>query len=110
MTARSVNDLVAQLQAYRLLPADQLAVVSRDLAPLFPDPKNLMRDLVLRGWLTPHQANRLLQGRGSELAAPQQTAPEPTLLDSGLRWRLGLILGGVFLMILLIVLVTRPKS
>jgi hypothetical protein len=114
MAAPSVNELVAQLQAYRLLPADQLAVVTSDLIHRYPDPRNLLRDLVQRGWLTPHQANRLLQGRGSELAptAPQQSvAPaSPTLLNSGVRWRLGLIIGGVFLLIVLIAFLARPKS
>lgn len=33
----------------------------------FPDPKALANELIQRGWLTPYQANLLLQGRGQEL-------------------------------------------
>src|SRR2546427_5133114 len=111
MAAPSLNELVAQLQAYRILPADQLAVVTGQLVQHFAEPHQLVRDLVLGGWLTTHQATRLLQGRGSELAAPPAgQAPEPTVLDSGVRWRLGLILGCAFLLIFLIALLTRPKS
>src|SRR5262245_21997333 len=109
MAAPSLNELVAQLQAYRILPADQLSVVTGQLVQHFSDPHQLVRDLVLRGWLTPHQANRLLQGRASELAPPAQIITEPTVLDSGVRWRLGLILGVAFLLIFLIALLTRPK-
>jgi hypothetical protein len=114
MAALSANDLVAQLRTFRLLPEEQLAILSSDLLQRFPDPKELMRELLQRGWLTPHQANRLLQGRGCELApsAPPQAlvAAPPTILDSGVRWRLGLIIGGVFLMIALIAFLARPKA
>src|ERR1700738_3875697 len=33
----------------------------------FPDPKLLSKELIERGWLTPFQANQLLNGRGPEL-------------------------------------------
>jgi hypothetical protein len=106
MPVPSLTDLIQQLRNAHLLSEDQLAAVARDLAPVLPDVGSLLRDLVQRGWLKPEQANLLVQGRGRELAPPPRTVegPEPTILDSGVRWRLAAILGGVFLLLIILVL------
>jgi tRNA A-37 threonylcarbamoyl transferase component Bud32/Leucine-rich repeat (LRR) protein len=67
MAASSTASLLDALRRYRLLEPAQLEQVSRDPPTLFPDPRALARVLIGRGWLTPYQANKLLQGRGPEL-------------------------------------------
>ncbi len=67
MAAATSNDLVAQLRLYRLLETAQLDEVERTLAPQFPEPKPLAKDLLKRGWLTPFQVNQLFNGRGKSL-------------------------------------------
>ncbi len=62
----SVVPLVRDLRQYRLLDAAQLGEVEAQAAH-FADAKALAAELMRRGWLTPHQANRLLMGRGREL-------------------------------------------
>jgi WD40 repeat protein/serine/threonine protein kinase len=59
-------DLVDVLRNGELLEADQLADTAQ-LQATFPDGKDLASELIRRDWLTPFQANSLLQGRGSEL-------------------------------------------
>ncbi len=51
----------------RLLEGAQLDEMMRDLQPRFPEPRALAGELIRREWLTPYQANQLLQGRGQEL-------------------------------------------
>src|SRR5262245_53714652 len=63
----STASLVEALRQFPLLRPPQLAEVTRTLAPRFADPKALARELIQRGWLTPYQANQLLQGRGQGL-------------------------------------------
>jgi serine/threonine protein kinase len=66
MPISSTTSLVDALQLYHLLepvPLEQLPA----LAESIPDPKGLARELIRRDWLTPYQANQLLQGRGAEL-------------------------------------------
>ena len=67
MNAPFLAPFVTALRELRLLDKAQLAEVDRDLSEHSPDPKDLARELVQRGWLTPYQANQLLQGRGKEL-------------------------------------------
>jgi serine/threonine protein kinase len=67
MAVASTASLVDALRHYRLLEPVQLEEVVRSLQARFPDPKALARELIARGWLTPYQANMLLQGRGQEL-------------------------------------------
>ena len=67
MAAASTDPLVDALRQLRLLDSGQLAEVDLDLAPRFPEPKALARELIRRDWLTPYQANQLLQGRGQQL-------------------------------------------
>src|SRR5580693_9032796 len=64
-TASSVA-LVDALRQYRLLEPTQLEE-AKSLQASLPDPKALAGELIRRGWLTPYQANQLLQGRGQEL-------------------------------------------
>src|SRR5436189_4122435 len=59
-------DLVTLLRSFRLLEPDRLAQVVR-VSGSFSDPRLLAKDLIQRGWLTPYQVNKLLQGRGQEL-------------------------------------------
>src|SRR5262245_42244694 len=72
----STASLVAALRQFRLLEPLQLAEVTRTLATRFPDPKGLARELIQRGWLTPYQANQLLQGRGHGLVLGSYTLLE----------------------------------
>ncbi|MBY0522173.1 MAG: protein kinase [Gemmataceae bacterium] len=62
-----VLNLVDVLRQFRLLEAAQLEEATRNLQPRLPDPRQLARELLQRGWLTAYQVNQLLQGRGAEL-------------------------------------------
>src|SRR3954463_14435462 len=66
MAVSSTAPLVDNLRQYRLLEAAQLQELP-SLQARFPDPKTLAGELIRRGWLSPYQANQLLQGRGQEL-------------------------------------------
>src|SRR4051812_33279042 len=66
MALASTTTLVDALRQYRLLEPPQL----QDILPLqarFSDSKSLAGELIRRSWLTPFQANQLLQGKGQEL-------------------------------------------
>jgi serine/threonine protein kinase/Leucine-rich repeat (LRR) protein len=67
MPSGSTASLVDLLRQYRLLEPAQLDEVTQRLHARFPEGKALARELIQRGWLTPFQANLLLQGRGQEL-------------------------------------------
>ncbi len=67
MPLASVETLVSVLRESQILPAAQLAELVRDLTARFAEPHLLARELVARGWLTPFQANRLLQDRAGDL-------------------------------------------
>jgi serine/threonine protein kinase len=61
---RSVAECLETLGRLPLLTSTQL----KDLPRLrLADPRALAKALLQRGWLTPYQANQLLQGRGGEL-------------------------------------------
>ena len=66
MTAAVVS-LVELLRQYRVLDSTQLDELAGGLQERFSDPKALAKELIQRNWLTPFQANLLLQGRGKEL-------------------------------------------
>jgi WD40 repeat protein/serine/threonine protein kinase len=66
MPLTATADLVAALGTYHLLDPDQLGELPA-LVARFPEPKALAGDLIRCGWLTPFQANQLLQGRGKDL-------------------------------------------
>jgi serine/threonine protein kinase len=72
----STASLVEALRQFRLLEPLQLAEVTEFLPTRFPDPKALARELIQRGWLTPYQANQLLQGRGPGLVLGSYTLLE----------------------------------
>jgi hypothetical protein len=62
----SARDLVEALKVGRFLDAPQRAQLESECAR-FPDASSLARQLLERGWLTPLQANLLLQGRAADL-------------------------------------------
>ena len=62
----TASTLLEALQRYRLL-APGLSGTADDLQQHFPEPRNLARELLKRGWLTAYQVNQLLQGRGQDL-------------------------------------------
>jgi hypothetical protein len=66
MATASTAPLVDALRQYHLLEAVQLEELI-NLQARFSDPKALAGELIKRGWLTPYQANQLLQGKGQEL-------------------------------------------
>src|ERR1700686_5363725 len=57
---------VDELEKHRLLGPGQISE-ARSLAGSDTDPKGLAGQLIHRGWLTPFQVNRVLQGRGESL-------------------------------------------
>ncbi len=65
--ALSVISLVESLCQSRLLEPAQEAVLVRDLQGEFPDPQQLAKELVRRGWLTAYQLTEVAQGRGADL-------------------------------------------
>src|SRR5262245_37086070 len=67
MTNTPSTSLVDDLRACQILAEAQLRELETALVPQFPDPKQLVRELVRRGWVTAFQANRLAQGRVREL-------------------------------------------
>jgi len=67
MPPASTANLVDSLRRYRLLEPPQLEELARDPAGRRPDPKEVARHLLGRGWLTPYQVNQLLQDRGQDL-------------------------------------------
>jgi serine/threonine-protein kinase len=67
MAAASTYSLVDALRQHRLLEPAQLAQVTGTLQARFAEPKALAGELLRRGWLTPYQANQLLQGKSEDL-------------------------------------------
>lgn len=66
MGVASAPDLIASIRQLGLLDAEPLATLAQSPASKLP-PKDLARELVNKGLLTPFQANQLLNGRGKEL-------------------------------------------
>ncbi len=71
MAIQTVAALVAELDQSRVLPATQLDEVVRRLQPAYADPRDLARELLKRGWLTPFHVNQIFQGRGLDLVLGQ---------------------------------------
>ena len=67
MRLDSVAALLEAMRQCRLLEAVHLDEIERNIAPRYPDPLALAKELVRRGMLTPLQVNLLLQGNGGEL-------------------------------------------
>jgi WD40 repeat protein len=61
MADPSLRRLLERLRKSQFLDEKQLTEVRNTLAPASADAATLARTLVQRGWLTPHQAKRLLQ-------------------------------------------------
>ncbi len=66
MPVDSAGHFADLLRHHHLLDVAQLAQLA-GLQARLPEPHELARELLQRGWLTPYQANQLLQGRGREL-------------------------------------------
>jgi serine/threonine protein kinase len=66
MTLVSLPIFIEELEQYALLGPEQLAELAQLQARL-PDAHALARELIKRDWLTPYQANQLLQGHGKSL-------------------------------------------
>jgi serine/threonine protein kinase/WD40 repeat protein len=67
MALATLAALLAALEDLQLLRSGQLAEARRLAETFGPDAKILARELMQRGWLTPFQANYLVQGRGHDL-------------------------------------------
>lgn len=63
----ATTGIVDVLDDPRLLPREQFEQLMDELIPCCDDWQILGPELVYRGWLTPFQLKRLLQGRGQEL-------------------------------------------
>jgi serine/threonine-protein kinase len=60
-------ELLEALRRHGILEPDQLDSLERDPPPGGAEARGLARELMRREWLTPYQANQLLQDRGAEL-------------------------------------------
>jgi serine/threonine protein kinase/WD40 repeat protein len=67
MPVPSPEELLAFLQEHGFLTPSQLQHVRGNGQTKFADARDLARELVDRNWLTPYQANQLLQGNGADL-------------------------------------------
>jgi serine/threonine-protein kinase len=67
MSIRTLAALVDALAEHSLLEREQLAELSSPALASLNDPRELLRELVRRGWLTAYQANQLSLGRGEDL-------------------------------------------
>lgn len=66
MAHTTTSALVDELRQLRLLESAQLEETAR-LQERYADPKDLVRELLARDWLTGYQANQLLTGKGHQL-------------------------------------------
>jgi eukaryotic-like serine/threonine-protein kinase len=66
MSGLTIPNFLGQLQAYRLVTEVQLSEI-KERGKRFADVQALARELIRRDWLTPYQANQLLQGKGENL-------------------------------------------
>jgi serine/threonine-protein kinase len=69
--ADSVTAFVESVSSIALLRGTQAEELTGTLQTRFASPKALAKELLQRGWLTPYQANQLLQGRGPDLVLGQ---------------------------------------
>jgi serine/threonine protein kinase len=63
----TVADFMNAVRDSQLLDGAQLDEVSQELLPRYEDPKDLAQQLTQRGWLTPYQADQLLEGQPQNL-------------------------------------------
>src|SRR5262245_61969813 len=67
MPIDSIPALIQALSEYHLLAPTAQEELNGSLASRFNSPRELCKELLNRGWLTPFQVNQVLQGRGAEL-------------------------------------------
>jgi serine/threonine-protein kinase len=67
MTIATVSEFVDAVGQCHLLEPEQLAELTGDIQSRFAEPRQLAKELMQRGWLTPYQVNHLLQGRHGDL-------------------------------------------
>src|SRR5262245_41178714 len=67
MALDSIGQFVDLLLSSRILPQEQLTVVTRELLARIRDSRGLAKELLQRGWLTVYQVNQLFQGNGRDL-------------------------------------------
>jgi len=75
MSVGSVVNFVEAIRQNRVLEPDRLDELSR-LQGSFPDPRQLAKHLLQRGWLTPYQINQIMAGRGTDLCFGQYVVLE----------------------------------
>jgi serine/threonine-protein kinase len=66
MSTDPVTSFIDQLRGSQILDVAQFEEVER-LRQMARQPAELARELIKRGWLTPHQANQVARGRSAEL-------------------------------------------
>jgi WD40 repeat protein len=76
MTIATIGALVEVLRQSRLLDARRMEKLTRKLQHRHSDPRDLAKDLVRRGWLTPQQINQLFTGRLPRAIAVPAAVPE----------------------------------
>jgi serine/threonine protein kinase len=76
MPFHSIAHLVQEIGRYRLLDASQMEELKRTLVPAFADPRDLIREIMQRGWLTPFQANKLAADKAQDLILGSYTLLE----------------------------------
>ena len=64
---RSLAVLLERFQSYQLLEPEQLDEFLRGDPDRWAGPEALAEELVRRGWITPYQVERILDGRGQDL-------------------------------------------
>jgi serine/threonine protein kinase len=67
MSANQVAAFHNLLREHRLLEPEQLEEVGRDLERRYPEPRDLAKDLVQRGWMTPFQIQQISQKKVRDL-------------------------------------------
>lgn len=66
MASLCANSMTEALQRHQLLEPDQFVELDA-LLQRTSDPRELAREMIRRGWLTPYQVNQLILGRAREL-------------------------------------------
>ena len=67
MTPLTPATVALALSEHKLLDPEQLAELHQSLLYLYREADDLVHELVRRNWLTPYQAEQLLQGQGAKL-------------------------------------------
>lgn len=67
MARRSVQRLVASIGEGQLLTPPQWEELHSRMGRRFDEPADLAKEMINRGWLTPFQADQILEGREREL-------------------------------------------